>query len=117
MLEAALWGAAGASSLVVGALVGIRGHASSRGLGLVMGFGVGVLISALAFELTEEAYALGGADAVALGLAAGALAFFAGNRIVGRHGGRDRKRSRPSRGSHARGILLGSVLDAIRSPW
>ena len=42
-----------------------------RVIGLVMAFGAGVLISAVAFELTEEAYRSAGSTAAALGLAAG----------------------------------------------
>src|SRR5680860_984783 len=68
MLEAALWGAAGGSSLVVGAAIGLRFKFGPRMIGLIMGFGSGVLISALTFELTEEAFRLGGADALVIGL-------------------------------------------------
>jgi len=76
MLEAALWGAAGGSSLVVGAAIGLRFQFGSRTIGLIMGFGSGVLISALTFELTEEAFRVGGADALVIGLVLGALSFF-----------------------------------------
>ncbi|MGZ5359497.1 MAG: ZIP family metal transporter [Solirubrobacterales bacterium] len=75
MLEAALWGLAGASSLLIGAAIGIRAKISEPAIGLILAFGAGTLISAVAFELTEEAYRTGGADVVALGLAAGALAY------------------------------------------
>ena len=74
MLEAGAWGLLGASSLLVGALIGTRRRAiPTRALGLILGFGAGTLLSAVAFELTEDAYNLGGADAVAIGLAFGAL--------------------------------------------
>ena len=71
MLEAAFWGFVGGFALLVGAVIGLRVGASQRVIGLVMAFGSGVLISALAFELTAEAFRRGGADAVAAGLAAG----------------------------------------------
>src|SRR4051812_20212319 len=79
-----------------------------------MAFGSGVLVSALAFELTDEAFHRGGTDAVALGLAAGALAFFAGDWVVDHRGGQDRKRSggQQSDGS-AGGIVVGAMLDGI----
>ncbi len=79
-----------------------------------MAFGAGVLISALAFQLTEEAFQQGGADAVALGLAAGALAFFAGDWLVDRKGGNDRKRSggRSKEGGGS-AIALGALMDGI----
>ena len=41
------WGALAASSLVIGAIVALRFHLSLRVIGLIMGFGAGVLISAL----------------------------------------------------------------------
>jgi hypothetical protein len=44
-----------------------------------MAFGSGVLISVLAFELMEEAYARGGFLATGLGFVAGAAAYTAAN--------------------------------------
>ena len=91
MLEAAAWGLLGASSLLVGALIGTGRRAiPTRALGLILGFGAGTLLSAVAFELTEDAYNLGGADAVALGLAAGAMAYFVGDQAIERRGGEHR---------------------------
>ena len=91
MLEAGAWGLLGASSLLVGALIGTgRRAVPTRALGLILGFGAGTLLSAVAFELTEEAYTLGGADAVALGLAAGGPAYFAGDQAIERRGAEKR---------------------------
>ena len=50
------WGTLAASSLVIGALVALRFHLSLRVIGLIMGFGAGVLISALSFDLVQEAF-------------------------------------------------------------
>jgi ZIP family zinc transporter len=82
VLEAGLWGIAAGSSLLLGALAGFFLDLKPHLIAAITGFGAGVLISAVAFELTEEAYAVGGADAVALGLAAGAIVFFAGDRYI-----------------------------------
>src|SRR3954466_5238297 len=114
MLEATFWGFVGGVALLVGAGIGLRIGASQRVIALVMAFGSGVLVSALAFELTDEAFHRGGTDAVALGLAAGALAFFAGDWVVDHRGGQDRKRSggQQSDGS-AGGIVVGAMLDGI----
>ena len=49
------WGTLAASSLVIGALVALRFRISLRVIGLIMAFGAGVLISAVAFDLVEEA--------------------------------------------------------------
>jgi hypothetical protein len=51
------WGTLASSSLVTGALVALRFHLSLRTIGLIMGFGAGVLISAVSFDLIEEAAA------------------------------------------------------------
>lgn len=122
---AALWGALAASSLLVGAWLAMAYRPSSRIIGLVMGFGAGTLISAVAYELVPEA-AKGGAWA-GLGLGIGALTFFFGDRIVERGGGADRKRivpsgagtdrdrieAKPSQGSTGTAIFLGTLLDGI----
>ena len=114
MAEAAFWGFIGGAALIVGAVVGLRFAMSRRWIGLIMGFGAGVLISALAFDLTEEAFERAGGDAVTLGLAAGSLTFFAGDWLLDRRGGEDRKRST---GAQADGnplaIVLGALLDGI----
>ena len=49
------WGTLAASSLVIGALVALRFSIGLRTIGLIMAFGSGVLISAVSFDLIEEA--------------------------------------------------------------
>ena len=91
------------------------GFVGNRTLGLIMGFGIGVLISAVAIELVEEAFNTAGSQAsVSLGLFAGSAVFFAGDTLIDRMGGADRKRSggRQEEGS-ALAIVLGIVLDGI----
>jgi len=107
VLEAAFWGFAGGSSLLAGAAIGYFVPLHDRPLGLVMGFGAGALISATAFELTEDAFALGGADIVAGGLAAGALVYFAGNRYL------QRMEPEGDKNEVSVGLTLGAVLDGI----
>ncbi len=83
LMGAALgWGVVAASSLVLGALLGLARKWPDRLVGLVLAFGAGALISAVSFELFEDGIAVGGAAAVGLGLAAGALTYFALSRIV-----------------------------------
>lgn len=114
MLEAAFWGLVGGFALVLGAFIGLTVPTSQRVIGLVMGFGGGVLISALAFDLTQEAFRRGGTDAVALGLAGGAVMFYVGDLLIDRRGGEHRKRSggQQERGS-ANAIVLGALMDGI----
>jgi zinc transporter, ZIP family len=121
MLEAALWGAIGASSLLLGAVLGLVLPLSPRVIGLILGFGAGTLISAVAFELTEEAFSLGGTDAVVIGLAAGALAYFVGDYLVERRGAAERMSPMGAGGPGAMAststastaLLFGAVLDGI----
>jgi ZIP family zinc transporter len=114
--EAAFWGFVGGAALIVGGLLGVFARASSRIIGLVMAFGAGVLISALAFELTHEAYERSGASAVIIGLFAGSVVFFIGDWIIDRRGGEHRKSStgkQATGGGAAMAIVLGSLLDGI----
>jgi len=113
MLEAGLWGFAAASALVIGAFIGLLGSVPRRFVALAMAFGAGALISALAFDLTEEAFAAGGTLPVAAGLAAGALVFFAGDQLLHRFGAARRgKRVRKADGNGP-AIVLGALLDGI----
>jgi len=114
MLEAALWGAVGGSSLLIGAALALGLPLPEKLIGLVMGFGAGTLISALAFELTDEAFRLGGADAVAGGLAAGAVVYYIGDREIDRRGAERRMSSTGEQsGASGTALLLGAVLDGI----
>ena len=114
MLEAAFWGFVGGVALLVGAAAGLVFDVPRRVIGLVMAFGAGVLVSAVAFELTAEAVKGGGWDATAAGLAAGSLVFFLGDRWLDRRGGENRKSSAgPGADSAATGIVLGAILDGI----
>jgi zinc transporter, ZIP family len=113
--EAALWGLVAGSSLLIGAVASFTLRPSRRAVGLLMGFGSGVLISAVAYELVGEAFHIaGGSGAVAGGVAAGALTFYFGDLAIARQGGGQRKamdaQHDPSR---SKAIVLGTVLDGI----
>lgn len=115
MIAAFGWGALAASSLILGGLIATRWAISNRLLGLVMAFGAGVLISAVAYDIVLDAYESGAAGtSVGAGLAAGALCFYAGDTWLDRRGAADRKRSRgASADGSAVAIVLGIVLDGI----
>ena len=107
MLEAMGWALLGASSLLFGALVAFRFTIGDRLLGLVMAFGAGVLISAVSYELVEEALAVAvNAAVVGAGFGLGALVFLAGDVAIDR-------RLKGAEGSSGLGIVLGAVLDGI----
>jgi zinc transporter, ZIP family len=108
------WGVFAGSSLIVGALIALRFRIDRLVLGLVMAFGAGVLISAVAFDLIEEAYTTSnGSGGVAVGLFAGCGVFFAGDLLVDRLGGADRKKVGGAGGGNALPIVLGIVLDGV----
>jgi zinc transporter, ZIP family len=114
MLSAGAWGLIGASSLLIGAIAGLLLRIPSKVVGLILGFGAGTLISAVAFELTEEAYRLGGADTVTLGLALGALAYFGGDELLARRGAERRMSPRGEVESDtSTALVFGAVLDGI----
>ena len=115
MGEAFAWGFIAASSLLLGGLLALRRPIGERPLGLIMAFCAGVLISAVAYELVEDAFSTsGGSGAVGLGLLAGGLAFYLGDLAIDRFGGAERKSAagRQAEGA-ALAIVLGTVLDGI----
>jgi ZIP family zinc transporter len=115
MLESFGWGTLAASSLVIGALLAIWLKISLRVIGLIMAFGAGVLISAVAFDLVEEAAETSsGHGAVAWGLFIGCGVFFGGDWLISRLGGGDRKKATGDQeGDSPLAIVLGTVLDGI----
>jgi zinc transporter, ZIP family len=118
-LEAGAWGLVAGTALVIGALVAWWVPVPQRVVASVMAFGAGVLISALAFELVEEAERIGGLRPTVGGFLGGALAYLVANLALARHGARHRKRSgdqqpseQESSGSGA-AIAIGALLDGI----
>ncbi len=80
-----------------------------------MGFGAGVLISAVAYELVAEAFETSAWNgSLALGLSAGALTFFVGDAAGRPDGRRGTQEDAPDRRSGSGlAIVLGIVLDGI----
>jgi ZIP family zinc transporter len=114
VLEALWWGAFASSSLLIGAVFALRVTVSRLVLGLVMGFGAGVLLSAVAFELVEEAFDTSGVlSDVATGLFAGCAVYTLGDVVIDRLGGAARKSMEGAAGGSALAIVLGTVLDGI----
>ncbi len=113
-LMAGFWGFIAGASLLVGALLGLYSGASQRAISVVMAVGAGVLISSVAFDLMDESYGQGGFDATAIGLASGALIYFAANWAVDHLGGQHRKRSQGQQaGGSATAITIGALMDGI----
>jgi ZIP family zinc transporter len=125
VLAAGLWGLLGGSALVLGALVAWFSRLPQRLIAGIMAIGSGVLISAVAFDLMDEAFKQGGFAATAAGFLAGAIVYTAANIVISRRGARHRKRSgfdpdasQPeaadaSAGGSGTAIAIGALLDGI----
>lgn len=118
-LQAGFWGLIGGSALLLGAGLGYFVRIPQRAIAAVMAFGAGVLISALAFELMDEAYRRGGFDSTAIGFLGGAAIYTAANWYLATQGARHRKRSGEQQPSEAEddgsgvAIAVGALLDGI----
>jgi zinc transporter, ZIP family len=118
-LLACLWGFVAGSALLLGAAVGYLAAVPQRVIAAIMAFGGGVLISALAFDLMDDAYRRGGYDATAAGFLGGAAVYTAANWYLARRGAKHRKRSgaqqRSAQGQGGSGLILavGALLDGV----
>ena len=92
-LAAGLWGLLAGSALLVGAAIGYFADVPARVIAAVMAFGGGVLISALSFDLMDEAYRRGGFDSTSMGFLAGAAIYTGATWYLDRRGAQHRKRS------------------------
>lgn len=119
-LQAGLWGLFSGSALVIGAAIAWFIHIPQRLIAAVMAFGSGVLISALSFELMDEAYKTGGFDSTSIGFLGGAAVYTAANIYLSRRGAKHRKRSSHEKEASlssdvggATAIAVGALLDGI----
>lgn len=119
VFTAGLWGLVGGSALVLGAAVPFVVALPQRLIAAVMAVGSGVLISAVAFDLMDEAFAKGGLPAAAIGFIAGGTAYTLANVLLSRQGARHRKRSgsnpaaRQPKGNAGLALAVGALLDGI----
>jgi len=115
MTAAFFWGLFAASSLVIGAAIALWRPPRAKLLGLVMGFGAGVLLSAVSFELVAKAVEVsGGRGGTGLGFFSGAVVFTLGDWFISRAGYANRK---DIGGAAPEGsplsIVLGALLDGV----
>jgi ZIP family zinc transporter len=120
-IQAGLWGLLSGSALLLGAIVGWFVPMSKRTVAGIMAFGAGVLISALSFELMDEAWDHGGFLPVAGGFVGGAAAYTLFNWLLARRGAKHRKRShkalrdehREKNAQNGGALAMGALLDGI----
>ena len=118
-LQAGFWGLVGGSALLLGTAIGYFVRVPQRVIAAVMAFGAGVLISALSFDLMDEAYERGGFDSTAIGFLGGAAVYTLANWYLAHQGAKHRKRSGDQQSSEAEdsgsglAIAVGALLDGI----
>ena len=103
---------------MLGALLGTARGWPDRGVGLVLAFGAGALISAVSFDLAEVGAQVGDQGAMAIGLAVGALTYFTLDRLVGKKSAKKAKAKAKAKGGQGganagTSLALGAFLDGI----
>ena len=109
-IQAGLWGALAASALMLGAVAALALPVPRRIVALVMAFGAGALVSALSFDLAEEAFRVGGTLVFGVGMAAGAIVYYAGDTLIDRLSGKGAATPGRTKGP---AIVLGVLRDGI----
>ena len=117
-LEAGLSGLAAGGTLLVGAMLAWFLRVPLSVVAAIMAFGAGVLISALAFELVEDANERGGLLPTVGGFVVGAVFYVVADAVLQRMGagGRmraDRGGSAATGSSSGLSIAAGAVIDGI----
>lgn len=117
-LVAGWWGLVAGVALLLGAAAGYLAPVPRRVTAVVMAFGAGVLISALAFDLMDEAYRSGGFGATAGGFVGGAALYTGANWVLAHRGARHRKSGggQPSEAQapgSGMAMFIGSLIDGI----
>jgi len=115
MLNAFLWGLLATSSLVLGGIIASRFSLGKKTLGLIMAFGAGTLISAVAYELIFEAVKIAkGTGFPAFGLFAGAFTFYFSDRLIEKLGAGNHMEIEAShQSSLVIPMVLAIILDGI----
>ncbi len=112
---AGLWGLLAGSALLIGAAIGYFARVPPRVIAAIMAFGAGVLISALSFDLMDEAFRQGGFAPTAVGFLGGAIVYTATNRVLTSFGAKHRKRSSgcQAEGGNGAALAVGALMDGI----
>jgi len=105
--------------LIAGAILTKFVSFGGRTLGAIMAFGSGALIVVITFSLMSEAHESGGIIIASVGFITGVAIFSAGNYLINKKGGKDRKKCRhPQEMAHdssseGKALALGSIMDNI----
>lgn len=111
---ALIWGLASGSALIIGATIGLYANLSRHTIALVMGFGSGILIAVVAFDLVDEAFLESSLVPVVIAFLTGAALFTAVSVVLATLGARHRKRSHgEAHSDNAQAIAIGSIIDNV----
>ncbi|MBZ5740482.1 ZIP family metal transporter [Nocardioides mangrovi] len=114
MISALLWGLGSSAALYLGQLLARPLGRSERAIGLMMGFGGGTLLAAVAYELIPEQTLTDGWQIIAWALV-GAVVYYGGDRLIDSRGGAARSTVAQGGGEGGSGMamFLGALLDGI----
>lgn len=116
MIQAILWSALATGTILIGMFMAYRNMVGAKWTALIMAFGAGAIVSAVAYQLILGAVGevTGSHLLIAVGIAAGALTYYFADRWVDHMGGADRMDYDGGQASGSgTGILLGSLLDGV----
>ncbi|MBB5872836.1 ZIP family zinc transporter [Allocatelliglobosispora scoriae] len=110
---AIFWGAFSSAALFLGQALAEPMRTRTRATGLVMGFGAGTLLSAIAYQLVPTE-ALDNGLILAGGLSTGALVYFFADRLLDGRGAATRQNILPeAAGGSGLAMFLGALLDGV----
>jgi ZIP family zinc transporter len=111
--DALLWGGSTSASLYIGQALAGPMSRNNRLTGLVMGFGAGTLLSAVAYELVPES-SLDEGMGIGVGFILGALTYYVCDRLVDQSGGADRQDIAGGEdGGSGAAMFVGALLDGL----
>ena len=110
---AVLWGGLSSAALFLGQAIAGPLTGRNKATGLLMGFGAGTLLSAVAYELVPET-SFGSGSGLVVWFLLGAVVYYVGDRIVDRSGGDDRTDiDGAAPDSSGTAMFLGALLDGL----
>jgi ZIP family zinc transporter len=116
IVSAGVWGFVSGGALLLGACVGFFVRLPKTNIAGIMAFGAGVLLSAIAFELMDEAFGNAGMLPAAIGFVSGAVIYTAANRLLARRSAKKAGSDGADSGGSGAAIAVGALLTASRSP-
>jgi ZIP family zinc transporter len=114
---AVFWGAFSSAALYIGQWLAAPMQKRNHATGMIMGFGAGTMISAIAYELIP-ATNLENSFGTFIAVLVGAMAYFVGDQIVDRGGGGKRQDIDADRGEGSgegsgAAMFIGALLDGV----